>query len=395
MRNTILYIGGFEPPNGNAAAQRVLSNAKLFKSLGHDVILLGVSKTETLDNILSTKTNIGGFSSYLYGYPRSIKDWILNLVSIREVLKVIKDQESNSKVSYIVAYNFPSIALMRLFKFARKNNIKLISDCTEWQVIFKPRTFKDIVKNIDTSFRMRYVHCKIDGLITISQFLTDYYRKCERILVQLPPLVDKNDKKWQHTEKTQNINVFRLLYVGSPGNGSKDRIDLILEGLESIINDLDKRIDFQIVGLTEKEYFKIYNKTKIPEGIKSHITFRGRLSHTEALHELKNADFSIFLRAENIVTKAGFPTKFVDSITCGTPVLTNTSSNIDHYLTPGKEGFILDISNSQSLQDSLKNALNSSSSVVQTMKEYCQSVNRFHTETYKEEVNEFLKQVDS
>ena len=34
-------------------------------------------------------------------------------------------------------------------------------------------------------------------------------------------------------------------------------------------------------------------------------------------------------RDTNIVTKAGFPTKFVESITCGIPVLTNKNSNIE------------------------------------------------------------------
>ena len=33
MRDTIIYIGGFELPDKDAAAQRLVANAKIFKEL--------------------------------------------------------------------------------------------------------------------------------------------------------------------------------------------------------------------------------------------------------------------------------------------------------------------------------------------------------------------------
>lgn len=44
-KGTIIYVGGFELPDKNAAAQRVLSIAKILRELGYDVIFLGVDKT--------------------------------------------------------------------------------------------------------------------------------------------------------------------------------------------------------------------------------------------------------------------------------------------------------------------------------------------------------------
>ena len=40
----ILYIGGFELPDKNAAAHRVLSNAKALRDSGKNVILVGINK---------------------------------------------------------------------------------------------------------------------------------------------------------------------------------------------------------------------------------------------------------------------------------------------------------------------------------------------------------------
>ena len=42
----ILYIGGFEMPNKNAAAQRVLSIAKALREGGYDTLFYGITKSE-------------------------------------------------------------------------------------------------------------------------------------------------------------------------------------------------------------------------------------------------------------------------------------------------------------------------------------------------------------
>ena len=47
---TILYIGGFELPDKNAAAHRVLSNAKLFKLLGYNTVFIGTDKSGKKNN---------------------------------------------------------------------------------------------------------------------------------------------------------------------------------------------------------------------------------------------------------------------------------------------------------------------------------------------------------
>ena len=57
---TMLYVGGFVLPDGNAAAQRVVANAKLFSNIGYNVVFLNYS-----DDILTPrKTNYFGFECF-------------------------------------------------------------------------------------------------------------------------------------------------------------------------------------------------------------------------------------------------------------------------------------------------------------------------------------------
>lgn len=55
-KRTILYV---ELPDKNAAAQRVLSVAKIFKSIGYNVIFLGIDKT--IDTKISIEEGIFWF----------------------------------------------------------------------------------------------------------------------------------------------------------------------------------------------------------------------------------------------------------------------------------------------------------------------------------------------
>lgn len=42
-KKVIIYIGGFELPDKNAAANRVMNNAKIMRDIGYHVVLVGVS----------------------------------------------------------------------------------------------------------------------------------------------------------------------------------------------------------------------------------------------------------------------------------------------------------------------------------------------------------------
>ncbi len=60
-KGTILYVGGFELPDKNAAAHRVLSNGKIFRELGYNVVFIDVDKSLQYESdILTTKKNCPG-----------------------------------------------------------------------------------------------------------------------------------------------------------------------------------------------------------------------------------------------------------------------------------------------------------------------------------------------
>lgn len=366
---SVLYIGGFELPDKNAAAQRVIANAQLLREMGFDVSFIGVSK-----DLKCAPEIVNGFTSNPVPYPTNIKQWAL------QILTFIKSQEIiNRRPEYVVLYNFPSIASLKILNACHKHGIKVIHDLTEWESVegFSPR---ELIKKIDICLRMHYCIKKMDGVIAISQFLYNYYKKYTNCII-IPPTVDLANPKWQRDRILAHDSVIKLIYAGNAGLGQKDKLDLIINSLRQF-----PTLQFDIIGMTLKEYQKSFGK--VPSDI-TNINFHGRVSHKKAVEAICKADFQVLIRENNLKNNAGFPSKFVESISCCTPVIATLTSNINDYLQNGRIGFI--VSKEQPLEDVFKLILTLSKDQICAMKQACRSLTCFDYRNYKEEFSKIFK----
>jgi len=381
----ILYIGGFNLPDNNAAAQRVIANAKLFSNLGYEVKLVGLTTTLLKAH---TSFNFEGVECLNIKYPLTLKEWWQYLATIKWYLPIITD----FKPDIIIAYNHPALALYYLKKYCNSHHTIILSDCTEW---YSPQgsLFFKIVKGLDVYFRMHIVHKQLDGMIVISQFLYNYYNTGKTPILLLPPLVDKQDIKWLHAQKENSYNdkisTISLTYAGSPGKGNKDKLDIIISALENINKIISTNVSLCIIGINEKQYRHIYgldDRIVIP----SFVNFMGKIPHLDVLKYLSQTDFQIFVRENNRDNTAGFPTKFVESISSSVLVLTNINSDLNSYMSDGKNGFFLDISTKESLEQSLYSSLMSSPDEIAELRRSIDS-NLFDFRHYKKKASCFFE----
>lgn len=374
----ILYIGGFEMPDRNAAAQRVIANAKAFREISYETFFIGLSRNKELCGEVK---EYEGFNYINFHYPDNIKKWFSYLSSIKPYREYL---EKNPEI--IIAYNFPAFALEKLHKWKVRKNTQLIADCTEW---YEPKgnlLFR-FIKGIDTSYRMKKLHPKLDGLIAISDYLYKYYNPRMNNVIQVPPLVDTEMRKWKiefNGDFIQDEKII-IIYAGSPGGGNKDRIDLVIDALSQLKVEGFSNFQFNIVGITEKQFNDLFGFS-VSDNLKINIAFKGRLSHVETLQEIKKAHYYLFLRDNNLANTAGFPTKFVESISCGTPVITNSTSNIEDYIVKGRNGFLIEGPSLNELKNVLKEAIQLPQAQIRMMKNYCYQTQIFN---YKNFINDF------
>lgn len=314
---SILYVGGFVLPDCNAAAHRVLANARILRDLGYDVAFLNYSEDAKTPHI----TEYFGFTCF----ECPSREWNgaigrMDIDRVEEVAGILPG------LFCIIAYNYPSPALAKLIRFCRKRGITCVGDVTEWYSARDVSPVKAPLKFVDTAWRMHILNKRMDGLIVISRYLESCYRGKVPTVV-LPPLVDAGDPKWANSSQESHAGT-RLIYAGRPSK-TKERLDLIVEAV--LAQDFSDGVTLDVVGVTEEGYRSIYGS--VPKD--SRIHFLGRVSHEEALRAVKDADYSVVVRDDNRVTRAGFPTKFAESVTCGTPVICNANSDLADWARRG------------------------------------------------------------
>lgn len=218
--------------------------------------------------------------------------------------------------------------------------MKCYADATEWYVPTGNIMFR-AVKGFDSEFRMKYVHPRLDGIIAISDYLYRYYSTRVKT-IKIPPLVDLDEEKWggeavKDCSLKADNSILSLIYAGTP-SAQKERLDIIVDAIEKTAEK--RSIFLNVIGITEKQFEDIYHKKY--EG--SFVKFWGRMSNQQVIQMTKAADWTIILREQNKVVKAGFPTKIPETIACGTPVIANRFSNIEEYLNESNSILIDEVS---------------------------------------------------
>jgi glycosyltransferase involved in cell wall biosynthesis len=292
------------------------------------------------------------------------------------------------KPSAIILYSGYSPYFMRLLPWCRKNKVKLIFDAVEWYEASS--RIKGILApyywNIELA--MRHYSVKARNIIAISSYLKEYYQSKNGSVVVIPPTIDT--KAFPASLATNNSKL-TIAYTGTPGH--KDLFDNYLEAIITTDPQGEKMI-LKVAGLSVQDILKYpaLKKRNIQTQLPACIHTLGSVSHTEAIELVKEADFSVLLRKPTRVAQAGFPTKFVESLTVGTPVMANLTSDLGYYLKDAENGFVCKDYTAESLIIVLEKALKLSRAEVNGMRKNARitAENHFDYRIYVDSFKSFL-----
>jgi len=224
-KGTIIYIGGFELPDRNAAAHRVLANGKIMRELGYQVVFVGVDSARSAGTEL-LRHDFLGFECWSVPYPVGVVAWLKYIMGLATILKFLQKNRA-AKVVGVICYNYPAVAQGRIKLLCQRTGTKIIADATEWYDASAGSLIHRVIKYVDTSLRMHIVHRLADGVITTSKFLTAFYGRRGKVTVELPTLFDAD--KFQSPPPRANNLRKQFIYVGSPfdaGRVNKARSNL-------------------------------------------------------------------------------------------------------------------------------------------------------------------------
>jgi glycosyltransferase involved in cell wall biosynthesis len=380
----ILYITPVLVPGSSAASKRIVANAKLLQLLNYDVSIysgLNLADEKNVDGISIIPSGIGveknkGLKK-LFAYRKSI---------LHTIDKISKQDISNVKA--IIVYSGYSFYLAPLIRWSKKSKIPIVFDAVEWYTPAKKIHWFLKPYFWNTEFAMQYFIPKTKNVIAISTYLEKYYKSKNCNTVVVPPLFyNKTTNK-----NKENSSYLQLSYTGSPGK--KDNLNQILIAvLELNEENKNKKIKFEIAGINTQQLlsypaFKDKKTIDLPNYFNAH----GYISMHLAQEITSNSDFSILFRKNDKTNTAGFPTKVVESLSVGTPIFLNYSSDLHLYLHNYKNAIVIDNFSVKSIKHELVKMLNLTNSQLQEMREdaFNTAKNNFSIDAKKKAMNAFL-----
>ena len=380
----ILYCGAFRFPTGDAAASRVLNNAKIIKSLGHEVEFIAFGGKQIAETYQGFKYNISHDIDLKWSWSK-IKSLFCSGYKTIDKLK-----DSISKYDAIIIYNPSTYFTAKMISLCSRHSVKLIVDATEW---YSHRDFPLSFFNpffYIYSFGERHVKTRIKNAIPISRYLFNHFEKSKTKII-LPPLVDLTEEKW--SKSAPSIKPFdgvTLIYAGNAGN-KKDRIDIVLEALDQA-TQRGAKLRLLILGSTKV----LFRDEAQQERLQHIVEFLGRVPQDEVPSYYKLADFSVLIRDVNRKSNAGFSTKLVESIAAGVPPIVNKTSNIEDYLIDSKNSVLLNTPSAEELTDSFLKINNWDTERLTALSEKVKELayTSFHYESYKKQMSDFLENLE-
>lgn len=343
---TVCYVGRFAFPDKDVAATRVLGIGRALRHAGFKVRFLGLENEGRSEDLQSNgqytydgfpytpdtrRTRFGRFGSLWHVW----RGYFTGGTTIAR----LRTQELPPG-TLLIAYNAPALLLQRLLRAGRVNGWRIVADCTEW---YDPRQFR-LGRwgpfGWDSELRMRYLHRRCAGVIAISTYLATYYQTRGRHVLTVPPLIDLQEPVWLPLE-AQRKEDYSLEFSYAGTVGKKDLVHNAIRALP-MLGSSALRVRLVFLGSSRQQILAgLGSEANIVDKYPEAIHFLGRLPHAEALRRIASTDFTMMLRPNLRFANAGFPTKLVESLALGVPMIGNLTSDIGMYVRDGREGLLL------------------------------------------------------
>lgn len=388
--NNILYVtrGGLPKDAPSIRVERI---AKLLQKKGYYVTILSSCSNELQVPINSKEDDDfciwDNGLQYLFEYRKERKCYhkyfdFYELLFARKLYNRVVRFCKKYKPDSIILYNDLYSLTRRLLRFCKRNNIKLFADVTEWyEYRTSGNTLPVRLVPILVNKRITTLDKNLDGIIAISPYLYEYYKKFSSNVIFIPPLMPV-EKNFQLT-----VNKCRtLVYAGSPGE--KDILFPLLDVM-MLINKDEVKMHLNIVGLNENSIRLAWKDVPLE---KYGIIAYGRLSHNDTMQVVKRSDFGVLFRHNLRYAKAGFSTKFAECMSFGVPMICNCVGGCDSLIINGKDGILLEDFNKDRLLAILKSILALSDDHILSMKKSAlyKAQKLFDSDSYDNEFKRLL-----
>ena len=315
-------------PNGTPGAIRYATFAQTYADMGYEVLVLNKSYNNNCGCVQAEAISMGGkYNRYF-------------LFSYRAIRALERMLHSKTLDGVIVGTDVMAPHAVIIQFWCRRHKVKCIFDVTEWYSKEQFDRWQTSIPFWEKSIMNRWVIDKHSRVIAISSYLYDYFRGKGCKVVNIPIIHNRNVYNESFSRRELSDDKLNIIYAGS--HLLMDNIALVIKSISLMPEVHRNKIQFVIYGLGEDRIRGCVSQDVWKKAISS-LCIMGRRPNKEVVEAYSKMDFSIVLRDSTLrVNKAGFPSKVVESMRIGVPVICNYSSDLNRYLVHNENSIIVE-----------------------------------------------------
>lgn len=381
MKALFIHDGFF--PNGTAFASRLYNMAELFYCCGVDVhIIAAYSKDNSI--AINNTNKIGNVSYQITDIMNrgSIDTFFGPHNFIRTVIKYIRTVKID-----LVLTSRGITYYSKLVKECKSNRVKCYVEQCEWLDVSSFKFGKIDPRYLRMDYLFRKGYQSADGIIAISRLLESHFKLQGIKTIRIPTIIDVVSQPY--TIETQNDKIV-VVFTGSLGS-HKELLSPIITVLKNN-KYIQEKVEFHIYGPSKRQ---VVFSLEEPDDLNliNNVYYHGFVDHSEVQEALRKADFQYFIRPDRRSSNAGFPTKLGESLSVGTPCITNDTGDITVYLENGKNSYIVGKDIIGSLTEIFENIISQTCETRKSMRIAARKTAEkfFDLRNYQRELTEFLE----
>lgn len=326
----IAWFANIDFQEGNAANARIRAFAHGLKKSDHTVFVFLLSSTQF--NTSGTNSKHKGFFQGIYfNYLSGSAFWPVSSISriinyqkamFNACLLLIKKRKYFNTV---LLYNPRFLFFFPIYLTCKVLRLPVIIEKTELEEsIQTKKAVHKLIRFTDSFDKFLFIHF-CTHLIVISNKLSQFYAKYYPIdkITVIPAIVDTS----RFVAKTHNNTKYTLGYLGS--FAQKDNVEGIIKSFSLAINDFPN-LRLKLIGFNSQK--KTIDQLIHGLGLDESIVQSGLIAYENVPEWLQKCDLLISYRNSEAYSSFGFPTKLVEYLATGIPVICSNIGDINRYL---------------------------------------------------------------
>ncbi len=332
MKKIVVLVGTFFP-YGVAISSRMLNFCRLFRDAGYYVHVIAMRSVDR--TILPGKTYSIDDIHYQI-VTRKSPSSIESFVGSEEFITACDRYLSENEVEFVFMTSLTAM-YKRIRRIILAHKVKYYIEQCEWLDVSAYKFGYLDFRMFRTSQLRKQGFYHPNGVVSISRLLDNYYKSKSVRSIRIPTILDIQNiecPEWKNKD-----NKIHIVFAGTLG--TKEQMAPIICALA---NDeyFQKNIQFDIYGPNKDMVLKNMGKDALfLNKAGNSVVIHGRIPQEQVPSVYTQSDYLIFVRPSRRSSNAGFPTKLAESMSVGTPVITNDTGDIGLYLKNGSNGFVL------------------------------------------------------